>query len=333
VIDPYTCFRLNYADFAKRLVRQASFIQDMPMLNRFDFDRSLIALILGMLLLLSGCDTGSSGTSSADEQAESENAEAAARQQAAEAAREAAKIAPRQAVISERLAYGDVDDRLVYGYFVFPADMVEPLSAVIVIHDWWGLNDNVRAMSDRLAAEGYIVFAVDLYDGETATSAGAASQHMLRVVEHPETAQENIRKAYEWVNDTAGAPRIGSLGWGFGGGWSLNTALLFPDDLDAAVIYYGQVTADEEELRPLNVPVLGHFGSADEGISLASVRSFEDALERLRKDHDIQVYARAEHAFANPTSDTYNAKVAEDAWQKTLEFLGRNLKASPDAAE
>jgi len=325
VIDPYTCFRLDYADFT----------QEMPMPNRFDFDRGLIALILGMLLLLSGCDTGSSGNSSADKQAESENAAAAASKQAADTARasEAAQIAPRQAVISERLAYGDIDDRLVYGYFVFPADMVEPLPAVIVIHDWWGLNDDVRAMSDRLAAEGYIVFAVDLYGGETATSAAGARQHMLRVVERPETAQENIRKAYEWVNDTAGAPRIGSLGWGFGGGWSLNTALLFPDDLDAVVVYYGQVTIDEEELRPLNVPILGHFGSADEGIPVASVRSFEDALERLRKDHDIQVYPRAEHAFANPTGDAYDAKAAEDAWEKTLEFLGRNLNASPDAAE
>ncbi len=305
------------------------------MLNRFDFGRSLIAVFFGMLLLVSGCDTGSSGNSSADKQGERENAEAAARTQAADAARasEAEKIAPRQAVISERLPYGEVGDQLVYGHFVFPADMVEPLPAVIVIHDWWGLNDSVRAMADRLAAEGYIVLAVDLYDGETATSAGGARQHMLRVVERREATQENIRKAYEWVNDTAGAPRIAALGWGLGGGWSLNTALLFPDDLDATVVYYGQVTTDEEELRPLNVPVLGHFGGADEGISVASVRTFEDALERLRKDYDIQIYPGAEQGFADPKGGAYNAKAAEESWEKTLQFLGRNLTVSPEAAE
>lgn len=305
------------------------------MLNRFDFDRSLIAVILGMLLLISGCDTGGSGTSSAENQAELDNVEAMAREHANDSTdvSAGAQIAPRQAVISERLPYGEVGDRLVYGHFVFPADMIDPLPAVIVIHEWWGLNDNVRAMADRLAAEGYIVLAIDLYGGETATSPGGAREYMLGVVENPEKAQENIRKAYEFVSDVAGAPRIGSLGWCFGGGWSLNTALLFPDELDAAVIYYGQVTSDEEELRPLNVPILGFFGGADTGISVASVRGFEDALERLRKDYDIHIYPGAEHAFANPTGDAYNAEAAEDAWEKTLEFLGRNLTASAEAGE
>ena len=305
------------------------------MLNRFAFNRSLIAVIFGMQLLLSACDTGGSGTSSAENQAELDNVEAMAREHANDStdASEGAQIAPQHAVISERLPYGEVDDRLVYGHFVFPADMVEPLPAVIVIHEWWGLNDNIRAMADRLAAEGYIVLAVDLFGGETATSPGGARQHMLRVVENPEKAQENIRKAYEFIIDVAGAPHIGSLGWGLGGGWSLNTALLFPDELDAAVIYYGQVTADDEELRPLDVPILGLFGGADEGISVASVRSFEEALERLRKDYDIHIYPNAEHAFANPSGDSYNAEAAEDAWEKTLEFFGSKLAVSAEEAE
>ena len=301
------------------------------MLNRFDFDRSLIALMLGMLLLVSGCDTDGSDKN----QAGLDNVEAMAREHANDStdASAGAQIAPQQAVISERLPYGEVDNRLVYGHFVFPADMGEPLPAVIVIHEWWGLNDNVRAMADRLAAEGYIVLAIDLYSGEIATSPGGAREHMLGVVENPEKAQENIRKAYEFLNDVAGAPNVGSLGWCFGGGWSLNTALLFPDELDAAVLYYGQVTSDEEELRPLNVPILGLFGGADMGISVASVRAFEGALEHLRKDYEIHIYPGAEHAFANPTGDAYNVEAAEDAWLKTLEFLGRNLTTSAEAEE
>jgi carboxymethylenebutenolidase len=203
--------------------------------------------------------------------------------------------------------------------------MVEPLPAVIVIHEWWGLNDNVRAMADRLAGEGYIVFAVDLYGGEVADSVAGARQLMLSVVENPDQASENIRKAYDFVNTTAGAPKVGSLGWCFGGGWSLNTAMLFPNELDAAVIYYGQVTDDEERLRPINVPMLGLFGADDTGISVESVQQFEAALERLRKDYEIQIYPGAGHAFANPTGRNYNAEVAEDAWRRTLEFFGHNL--------
>ncbi len=305
------------------------------MINRFVFTRSLCAVVFGAALLFAGCDMGNSDSSSADNQAALDNVDAMAREHANDTtdASAGAQIAPQQAVISERLPYGEIGDQLVYGHFVFPADMVEPLPAVIVIHEWWGLNDNVRAMADRLAAEGYIVLAVDLYDGETASSADSARQHMLQVVEHPEKAQENIRKAYEFVNEVAGAPRIGSLGWCFGGGWSLNTALLFPDELDAAVIYYGQVTDDDEALRPLNVPILGHFGGADEGIPVASVRSFEAALERLRKDYEINVYPGAKHAFANPTGDAYDAKAAEQSWERTLAFLGRTLSAAAETTE
>ncbi len=290
---------------------------------------SLTAVILGILLLVAGWYTGSFGTTSEEYPAERENVEGVDQVPANDTidANAASQTEPQQSIISERLPYGEVGDQLVYGHFVFPADMIEPLPAVIVIHDWWGLNDSVRAMADRLAAEGYIVLAVDLYDGDTATTPGGAGQYMLRVVEHPETVQENIRKAYEFVSDIAGAPHIGSLGWGLGGGWSLNTALLFPNDLDAAVIYYGQLSSDEEELRTLDVPILGHFGGADEGISVGSVRNFEDALERLRKDHDIQVYPGAKHRFADPTGDAYNAKAAEEAWEKTLEFFGQKLAA------
>ena len=105
---------------------------------------------------------------------------------------------------------------------------------------------------------------------------------------------------------------------------------LFPDDLDATVIYYGQVTADEEELRPVNTPILGLFGEADQGIPVSSVRAFEESLGRLRKEHEIYIYPGAEHAFANPTGNAYDREAAEDAWQKTLVFLDRHLGDSDE---
>jgi carboxymethylenebutenolidase len=203
--------------------------------------------------------------------------------------------------------------------------MGDPLPAIIVVHEWWGLNDGVRAMADRIAAQGYIVLAVDLYGGKTAMSPTDARELMLSVVENPDSANSNIQSAYEFLNEVAGAPKIASLGWCFGGGWSLNTAMLYPDGLDAAVIYYGQVTADEDLLRPINVPILGLFAEEDRGIPVDSVRAFEGALENLRKDYEIEVYPGVGHAFANPTGNNYDADTAELAWDRTMEFLERHL--------
>ena len=194
--------------------------------------------LLASLLVLAACEESTDAASEAEKAAGRETVEAMSREHADDSTdpSPAEEIAPAREVISDpKMAYAEVNDELVYGYFAAPADVFEPLPAIIVIHEWWGLNDNVRAMADRLAGEGYMVLAVDLYQGETADSPGAARVLMREVVEDPEPARENLRAAYEFLM-TAGAPRIGSLGWCFGGGWSLNTAQLFPDDLDATVI-------------------------------------------------------------------------------------------------
>ena len=283
--------------------------------------------LASLTLFVAACDSGNRESQDADKEAGRANVDTMTREHAGDTTDPslAAQIAPRRPVVSERLPYAEVNDELVYGHFVFPSDMVEPLPAIIVIHEWWGLNDNVRAMAGRLAGEGYIVLAVDLFNGSIADSTQQARQQMLAVVEDPESATDNIRQAYDFVNTTAGAPQIGSLGWSFGGGWSLNTAMLFPDELDATVIYYGQVTDDEEKLRGINSPILGLFGAEDKGITVDAVQKFQAALDRLRKNYDIHIYPGADHAFANPTGNAYNADAADDAWQKTLEFLDRYL--------
>ncbi len=262
-----------------------------------------------------------------DRAAALDNVDAMSREHAGDNAtpNEAASIAAERTVVAETLAYAEVNDELRYGHFVIPADMVDPLPAIIVIHEWWGLNDGVRAVADRLAGLGYIVLAVDLYGSQIAATPADARKLMLEVVENPEDAKENIRQAYQFLEQTAGAPSVGSVGWCFGGGWSLNTALLFPDQLDATVIYYGQVTDDEAKLEPLNVPILGIFGAEDKGIPVASVRGFEQALKNLSKDYEIEVYPGVGHAFANPSGNNYNAEAADKAWQRTVAFLNRHL--------
>ena len=295
---------------------------------------SPLVALLAAVLLLAGCGKDGASPDDAETAAARDNVQAMSREHADDTTdpSPATWLAPRREVESDpRMPYAEVGDDLVYGYFAAPADVVEPLPAVILIHEWWGLNDNIRAMADRLAGEGYMVLAVDMYGGRVAGSAADARQLMLEVVEEPELANENIRSAYAFL-ETAGAPRIGSLGWCFGGGWSLNTARLFPDDLDASVIFYGRVIDDEDALRPVNVPILGLFGAEDTGIPVASVEAFRDALERLRKNYEVHIYPDAGHAFANPTGTNYDEEVAIDAWDKTLEFLARHLSGSSDSS-
>lgn len=289
----------------------------------------LIGLI-HLLLFMVACEppTSQGPARDADKTVAVENVEAMSREHADDTATpsQAASVDPDRAVIvDERMAYAEVRNELSYGHFVFPEDMIEPYPAIIVIHEWWGLNDGVRAMANRLAGLGYIVLAVDLYGGKTASSPGEAREMMLQVSRTPDKASENIRQAYRFLENIAEAPRIASLGWCFGGGWSLNTALLFPNELDAAVIYYGQVTDNEEKLATLNMPILGIFAEEDTGISVASVRRFRAALASLEKDYQIEIFPGVGHAFANPTGSNYDAEAAGKAWDLTVAFLESRL--------
>lgn len=295
----------------------------------------VISIIAILALMLGGCEAEQVASDQAAKEAARANVDAMSREHADDSTEPspAAEIAPAQAVVSQTMAYTEYKDELVYGYFSAPADMFEPLPAVIMIHEWWGLNDNIRAMADRLAAEGYIVFAVDMYAGQIAKTPAEARLLMAQVVEDPESANDNIRAAYAFVGSTAGAPRIGSLGWCFGGGWSLNAAKLFPEELDASVIYYGQVTDDEEVLGTISAPILGLFAADDTGIKVASVEAFRGALARLRKNYEIHIYPGVGHAFANPTGTNYDAATAEDAWRRTLEFLDLHLSIDPTAVD
>ena len=286
---------------------------------------SYTLLILAALLSLNACDSGSEAeapsTGGPPPTAVSQTNDTIP----VEAADMAANDAAGAPVVTETLAYAEVDQQLVYGHFVFPADMVDPLPGIIVIHEWWGLNDNIRAMAERIAGEGYIVLAVDLFAGRSTLSPGDARSLVVKVAENPELANENIRQAYNFLRISGESPKIAALGWDFGGGWALNTAMLYPDELDAVVIFYGQLTDDEALLAPVNAPILGLFAEDDRGIPVATVRAFEQVLEKLGKGYEIEIYPAAQHSFADPSGPNYHAGVAEQAWSRVFEFLGRYL--------
>ena len=236
--------------------------------------------------------------------------------------------AAERPVVAEMLAYAEVDKQLIKGHFAFPANMVEPLPAIILIHEWRGLNDSAKALADKLAAEGFIVLAVDLYNGTTAANAADARNLMIQVVQNPQFAEENIVQAADWLGDTTGAPSIATVGYGFGGDWSLHAAVTMSDRLGAAVMYYGKVSSSEQSLAEIQAPLLGFFAGKDTTIPRKSVAAFETALENLGKTYTIELYDGASDGFADPESRRYDADLAAHCWAQMVEFLHQNLRQS-----
>ncbi|MGH8335474.1 MAG: dienelactone hydrolase family protein, partial [Gammaproteobacteria bacterium] len=139
----------------------------------------------------------------------------------------------------------------------------------------------------------------------------------------------NLRQAYAYLHDTEHAPRIGVIGWCFGGGWSLQTALMLPDKIDATVMYYGRPVDDVAALSRLKMPLIGFFGEQDKGITVQDVQAFQKALKAANVDAEIHEYPNAGHAFANPSGENYRPAGAADAWKRTLAFFARYLKGKP----
>ncbi|PIR38005.1 MAG: hypothetical protein COV34_02870 [Candidatus Zambryskibacteria bacterium CG10_big_fil_rev_8_21_14_0_10_42_12] len=207
------------------------------------------------------------------------------------------------------------------GYFVRPDDEVN-YPGVVMIHEWWGLNEHIKREAENLAQEGYQVLAVDLYDGEVAETPDRARELSSGI--NQARATENLRAATTFLR-REDAPKVASLGWCFGGGQSLNVALS-GESLDATVIYYGRLNTNPGELGRMEWPVLGIFGAEDTSIPVATVREFEEALGEAGVPNEIHVYDGVGHAFANPSGDNYARSETQDAWQKTLTFLRNSLK-------
>lgn len=226
------------------------------------------------------------------------------------------------------VTYGKIDGKPLTGYLATPTQKTQPLPAIIVIHEWWGLNDNIKKMTQKIAGQGYTALAVDMYGGKVAENPDQAMKLVTDALKSPEMMQDNLRQAYQYLNQQEKAPKIASIGWCFGGRLSLETALLFPKELDAAVIYYGgNMETNPEKLKTLQMPILGIFAELDKNPSPMTVKQFETTLKSLGKSAQIYIYPNVNHAFANPSGMNYNAEAAEDAWHKTTVFLEKHLKS------
>ncbi len=207
------------------------------------------------------------------------------------------------------------------GYYAHPSAPGQ-YPGVVMMHEWWGLNDNIKGMARTLAAQGYQVLAVDLF-GTVATTADAATKQVAALDQGK--ALDNMKAAVKFLR-SHGASRIASLGWCFGGGQSLRLGLAEP--LDAVVLYYGApLITDAAELASLRGrPVLGIFGDKDQAVHIADVRKFQAELDLLGVKNQIVIYPGLGHAFANPSGPTYAPSETLDAWKKTVAFLNANLK-------
>jgi carboxymethylenebutenolidase len=225
------------------------------------------------------------------------------------------------------------------GYLVYPNSTDKNATSVtgqqqkppgvVMIHEWWGLNDNIKEMADELAGEGYVVLGADLYSGEVATDPNRARELSSSVRENPQQAITNLQSAVQYLASlpNVNSSKIAALGWCFGGGQSLQLALNSEQHpLAATVIYYGSLVNDTSELSKIKWPVLGIFGDQDNSIPVDSVKAFGRGLNETGVTNEIYIYPGVGHAFANPSGDNYAPQETADAWQKTLTFLDKYVK-------
>jgi carboxymethylenebutenolidase len=217
----------------------------------------------------------------------------------------------------------------IKGYLAVPEGK-GPFPAVVVIQEWWGLNDWIKENARRFAAKGYVALAPDLYRGKVATTPMAAGKLMKGLPKDRALRDLKAAVAVLAKHDKVDANKIGSIGWCMGGGYSLRLALA-DNRIQACVICYGQVTSKAKDLESLNATVLGIFGTEDKGIPIEGVRKFAKALKTAgKKSAGINEY-EAGHGFMRPNNGpdrnpAYRKEQAQEAWAAIDKFFAKTLK-------
>lgn len=198
--------------------------------------------------------------------------------------------------------------------------------ALVVIPEWWGLNDQIKGEARKFAEQGYVALAVDLYRGKVATTPGEA--HELARGLPQDRGVRDLKAAFDYLASRrdVNPQKIGSVGWCMGGGYSLLLAENEPE-LAACLVNYGAMPSDPAIIDKIHAPVLGNFGADDHGITPDDVRAFEKAMKAAGKSINVKIYDGAGHAFENPNNkDGYRPEAAQDAWERMVTFLAKTLK-------
>lgn len=227
------------------------------------------------------------------------------------------------ALITDMIEFGKNGDQ-VPAYMARPDDDAQH-PGVIVIQEWWGLNEHIKDVTRRMADAGYVAISPDLYRGQVAEEPDEAMKLAMDLVQDDALADISACVQYLLSLDIVVPKSIGVMGFCMGGGLSAGMSTI-GNGVGACAIFYGGLRGDFESLVPLvQVPFLGIFGEADAGIPVASVKKLESLLEEHGKTHDINIYPDAPHAFFNDTRDSYRVDHANDAWAKTLAWFDQYL--------
>jgi carboxymethylenebutenolidase len=216
----------------------------------------------------------------------------------------------------------------VNGYLARPADVAQA-PAIIIVHEWWGLNDHIRDVAERFARAGFVAAAPDLYDGKVTKDAQEASKLMGQLQQEKglaylSTVVESLRAMDEVTN-------VGVTGFCMGGTF----ALLLPchTQLEAAVPFYGDVPTDASIIGKLSCPVLFIGGEKDEWITVEKMNRLSHMLKQYSKEGEVKIYQDAPHAFFNNTrAEVYRPQDAQDAWQRAIDFFSRHLSKGQGAS-
>ncbi len=243
----------------------------------------------------------------------------------AKSAEEAQAQPPAEAnLVTEMVQYNDADGEALMGYLARPSGG-EAKPAVVVIQEWWGLNDHIKDVANRFTNEGFVAMAPDLYHGAVVTEPDEARKLVMEL-DMAEAVKE-IQRGIDFLlaQDYVAGEKVGVVGFCMGGGLSLQTALA-EDNLGAAVAFYGQPLTPDQ-VAQVKAPILGLYGAADQGIPVDAVNQMDKALDDAGVENEIKIYEGAGHAFFNDTAPSYNAPAATDAWPLTLEWFRGHLGA------
>jgi carboxymethylenebutenolidase len=210
--------------------------------------------------------------------------------------------------------------------FLAKPNQVGRYPGVIVIHEVWGLVDHIKDVASRLAREGYVALAVDLFDEKIVSKLEEGRMLRERFTEEEILGDLNGGFNYLKTLSYVSKDRIGSVGFCMGGGLSLLLAC-HNKELAASVIFYGRNPSPIELVKNLQCPILGNYAGADMAITESDINLLKQTLTKYGKKFDIKVYARAPHAFFNDTRESYGPEAAKDAWQRTLKFFNEQLKS------
>ena len=237
----------------------------------------------------------------------------------------AAILAVRADEPNAQMVQFPVGSETVSGYLVTP-EKPGRYPALVVVHEWWGLTDWVKEQTRKLANEGYVSLAVDLYRGKVTSDPEEAHELMRGLPQDRAVADLQGAFVYLYGRQDVDRDHIGSIGWCMGGGLSLQLAIHQPR-LAACVVNYGALPTDPNDIQQIFAPVLGNFGADDRGITPDDVHQFEKTMQGMKRRIDVKIYDGAGHGFENSTNaNSYRPEAAADAWARTVTFLKKSLK-------